>query len=78
MRRSTLILVAFGIVFFANALPAKSQAEPAPKGGTSAGSGETHDLSTASAEDLLKVYTDLRSLQGSEQGAVTGGLRWHW
>ena len=32
------------------------------------------DLSTAPAEDLLKVYSQLRSLQGSAQGVVTDNL----
>lgn len=34
------------------------------------------DLSTAPSEDLLKVYAQLRSLQGSTQGAVTENVTW--
>ena len=34
------------------------------------------DLTTASSKDLLKVYAQLRSLQGSTQGAVTGNVTW--
>jgi hypothetical protein len=34
------------------------------------------DLATAASEDLVKVYAQLRSLQGSTQGAVTENVAW--
>jgi len=34
------------------------------------------DLSTAPADDLLKVYAQLRTLKGSDQGAVTANVDW--
>src|SRR6266702_668766 len=37
---------------------------------------QTPDLSTAPSDDLLKVYTQLRSLHGGGQGAVTENVVW--
>src|SRR5579862_220098 len=37
---------------------------------------QTPDLSTASSDQLLKVYAQLRSLQGSDSGAVTENVVW--
>ena len=34
------------------------------------------ELATASSEDLLKVYAQLRSLHGSTQGAITENVEW--
>lgn len=70
MRRTISLFVAFVIVFLANPRAAQSQAEPATKG-TAMGSGESRDLATEPGDELMKVYADLRSLQGSDQGAVT-------
>lgn len=39
-------------------------------------SAQATDLSTAPPDELLKVYTQLRSLQGSDQGAVTENVVW--
>jgi hypothetical protein len=38
--------------------------------------GPATDLSTAPPNELLKVYAQLRSLQGSDQGAVTENVVW--
>src|SRR5579863_3034874 len=37
---------------------------------------QTPDLSTAPSDQLLKVYAQLRSLQGSDVGAVTENVVW--
>ena len=39
-------------------------------------SAQATDLSTAPSDELLKVYTQLRSLQGSDQGAVAENVVW--
>ena len=69
MRRLTTTLVGFAILFFGSALADFAQATPAAGSGSETAS--SRDLADASSENLMAVYSKLRSLQGSNQGAVT-------
>lgn len=77
MRKTSLFLVFFAIATGSRTLLAKAAPAPGRALALQLSTAVTPpDLAAASSDDLLKVYAQLRSLQGSDVSAVAENVTW--